>query len=218
MIERSANGDRRQPRHLLVGQMDGPVTILPTGRVAMAGARLHAGALYRLLPVPQQELAGRVHDLDTIWHGWTRRTADRIASAATPAAALDTLECALEELMLHATWEADARGLARAVQCLRLTSGAAPIEILAQQIGLGRRQFERRFLEYVGLSPRLFGRIVRFQRAFRALGAESGAAVAARCGYADQAHLVREVRRFAGQTPTLLAQAEGLTAFFRAED
>jgi hypothetical protein len=60
----------------------------------------------------------------------------------------------------------------------------------------------------------LFGRIVRFQRAFSALGFECGAAIAARYGFADPAHLVHEIRRFAGQPPTALAEASGLTAFF----
>ena len=101
-----------------------------------------------------------------------------------------------------------------AIATLRASGGNAAIDRLARSAGLGRRQFERRFSEHVGLSPRLFGRIVRFQRAVRHLGAESGAAIAARCGYADQAHLIREIRRFAGQTPTALTEAHGLTAFF----
>jgi AraC-like DNA-binding protein len=203
-----------QGRYLLVTQMDGPVTIVPTGRVAMVGARLRAGALHRLLPTTQDRLAGQILDLDTVWREWTRRTAEQV-SAAGPHCALDVFECALEALVpTDASSDMD-RALDSTVAWLQASGGQAPIERLASHVGISRRQFERRFSEHVGLSPRLYGRIVRFQRAFRLLGTESGASVAARCGFADQAHLVREVRRFAGVTPTLLAEADGMTAFFR---
>jgi AraC-like DNA-binding protein len=203
-----------QARYLLVAQMDGPVTVVPTGRVAMVGARLHAGALHRLLPTAQDRLAGQILDLDTVWQEWTRRTVEQV-SAAAPDCALDVFERALEALVpTEASSDMD-RGLDSTVSWLQASGGQVSIERLACHVGISRRQFERRFSEHVGVSPRLFGRIVRFQRVFRLLGTESGASIAARCGFADQAHLVREVRRFAGVTPTLLAEADGMTAFFR---
>ena len=209
-------GDQRidQPRSLLVAQMDGPITVVPTGRVSMVGARLVSGALHRLLPVPQDRLAGQILDLETVWQSWARVTADRVASAPSAAASLVTFERALEALVPDVPVGADTRAMDDAIAALRASGGNAAIDRLAHATELSRRQFERRFAERVGLSPRLFGRIVRFQRAFRHLGRETGADVAARCGYADQAHLVREIRRFAGQTPSALTQADGLTAFF----
>lgn len=207
-----------QPRHLLVGQMDRPVAIVPSGRVSMIGARLLAGALHRLLPIPQEHLTGRIVDLDTIWHVWVRRTADRVASAPSMNAGFDLFEHALAEL-LPSDGNADTQQpLDAAIRRLRTSGGTASIEHIAHDAGVGRRQFERRFIERVGLPPRLYGRIVRFHRAFQWLGVESGAAIAARCGYADQAHLVREMRRFAGRTPTELASAEGLNGFLLAPD
>jgi AraC-like DNA-binding protein len=214
MREFSRSGYRLQPRHLLVGQMASPIAVVATGRVAMAGARLNPDALFRLLPVSQDTLAGQVIDLASVWSRWTRITAEHLDEARTPEARLSALEERLEELLPPC--DACANGSMRvAVTRLQATGGRASIAILARDMGISRRQFERRFREQVGLPPRLFGRIVKFQRAFHALGYERGAAVAAECGYADQAHLVREIRRFAGQTPTMLAEANGLTAFFR---
>jgi AraC-like DNA-binding protein len=209
-----AGGTILQARSLLVGQMDGPVTIVPTGRVSMVGARLAAGALYRLIPIPQNRLAGEILDLESVWRSWARATADRVSSAHSATASLDTFERAIEALVSDRPVDSETQSLRAAIATLRASGGNASIERLAHTTGLSRRQFERRFRERVGLAPRLFGRIVRFQRAYRYLGSESGAAVAARCGYVDQAHLVREIRRFAGQTPTALSQADGLTAFF----
>jgi AraC-like DNA-binding protein len=214
MRERRDGIDRSQPRHLLVGQMDHPVTVAPTGAVRMVGATLAPAALYQLLPMPQDRLAGQIVDLESIWGRWTRQTAERIAAVTDPGLALDCFERSLEALLPFRAH--DAAPMALVVTRLERSGGHASVAALAAQCGLGRRQFERRFREQIGLPPRLFGRIVRFQRAFHALGRESGASIAARCGYADQAHLVREVRRFAGLTPTLLAEADGLTAFFRS--
>ena len=66
-----------------------------------------------------------------------------------------------------------------------------------------RCQLERRFLWEVGLTPKRLSRIVRFQRAIDLLRTtdERWAAVALDCGYYDQAHLNREFRDFAGQSP-----------------
>jgi AraC-like DNA-binding protein len=213
MRQRIEGADVDQPRNLLVAQMEGPVTIVPTGRVSMVGARLVEGALHRLLPVPQDRLAGSILDLESMWSSWARSTADRVASEPSAMAGLNAFERALETLVPDRP-SCHNRSMDAAIARLRASGGNISIERLAFACGLSRRQFERRFGERVGLSPRLFGRIVRFQRAFRHLGTDSGAAIAARCGYADQAHLVREVRRFAGQTPTALAAADGLSAFF----
>ena len=215
MLETAAGANRRQPRHLLVGQMAAPITVMPTGRVSMVGARLAPGALRRMLPIPQDRIAGQVLDLDAIWRRWTRETVDRVGSTSAPAARFAALERALETLVPELPVDDEQRGIEIAVARLRLSGGTASIDRLSDEAGISRRQFERRFREYVGLPPRLFGRIVRFQRACHALGREDGAAIAARCGFADQAHLVHEIRRFSGQTPTLLTKASGLTAFFR---
>lgn len=213
MRERRTGGDLAQPRHLLVGQMERPMTIVSSGTVRMVGATLGPAALHAALPLPQDELLGCVADLEGVWGRWTRETADAVAMTIDAPAALDRFEAALEHLFPFDASRPSAMGIA--VARLRRSGGRASIAGLAHDAGLGRRQFERRFRDEIGLPPRLFGRIVRFQRAFRALGLEDGAAIAARCGYADQAHLVREIRRFAGRTPSLLAEADGLTAFFR---
>ena len=216
MCERADGVERRQPRHLLVGQMPGPITVVPTGRVAMVGARLAPGALHRMSGIPQAQLAGHVHDLETVWSHWTRRAVEQVGALESAEDRLAAFERALESLVTPNVVADSDRSLDSAIARLQATGGTASIDRLASQSGMSRRQFERRFLDRVGLSPRLFGRIVRFQRAFQALGTESGASIAARCGYADQAHLVREIRRFSGQTPTLLREASGLTAFFRS--
>ena len=117
-----------------------------------------------------------------------------------------------------------------------------PVSRLASDCGCSARQLERQFRAETGLSPRLLARIIRFQRVFRALGnggagAEEtssrpdGAAAPDRrhgadwitlaldCGYADQAHLIRDFREFSGETPAaFLKSSPGLAAAFVASE
>ena len=108
-----------------------------------------------------------------------------------------------------------------AVKGVLASRGLARVGALARTAGLSDRQLERRFRSAVGLAPKLFSRIVRFQRVVRLArrSAQAGwAETAARCGYADQAHLVRDVRAFSGATPSALRADRGFTAPFVAEE
>jgi AraC-like DNA-binding protein len=90
------------------------------------------------------------------------------------------------------------------------TGGGVAVAELAAELGCSRRHLTGRFGEELGLPPKVCASLLRFRRAVDALlrGGEAGlAAVAAACGYADQSHLNREFRRFAGATPgSLLAE------------
>jgi AraC-like DNA-binding protein len=68
---------------------------------------------------------------------------------------------------------------------------------------------ERRFLQDVGVSPKVLCRILRFQQVFRVVEADpTWANVAVECGYYDQAHLIRDFRQFAEKTPTALFDSQ----------
>ena len=84
--------------------------------------------------------------------------------------------------------------------------GQVSMDALASAAGVSSRQLERRFLRDVGIGPKLLCRIVRFQQVFRAVQRDdlSWAAIAADCGYYDQAHLIRDFQQFARQTPASL--------------
>lgn len=82
------------------------------------------------------------------------------------------------------------------------------VDTLASVACLGRKQFGRIFREYVGMNPKEYGRIVRFQRALwmMQLGSHDYADIAYANGYADQSHLIREFRQFSSMTPTELIE------------
>jgi AraC-like DNA-binding protein len=82
-----------------------------------------------------------------------------------------------------------------------------PVDRVAAQLGVTGRQLRRIVLAEVGLAPKLYQQVVRLQHFVRAT--DTGmplAAAAAKAGYADQAHMTRDVRRFSGLTPARLTQ------------
>ncbi|MDQ0584162.1 helix-turn-helix domain-containing protein [Streptomyces rishiriensis] len=156
-----------------------------------AGVRLYPGTAPALLGVPAYELRDRRVELADLWPaGEVRRLTDRVSAAAQPAVAL-------EELALKRAVPPD-RALRRLVASL--ASGRA-VSDTADELGLGARQLHRRSLSAFGYGPKTLARILRLQRALTL--ARQGvpyADTAIRAGYADQAHLARDVRQFTGIT------------------
>ena len=83
--------------------------------------------------------------------------------------------------------------------------GALNLDEAAASAGLSIRQFERRFAAQVGLPPKRYARIVRFNAALEAKAIAPGRKwtdIAYELGYFDQMHMIRDFESFAGETPT----------------
>jgi transcriptional regulator GlxA family with amidase domain len=89
-----------------------------------------------------------------------------------------------------------------ALERLSDPNGRRSLAAIAAELALSERQLERRFLLRVGMMPKRFARLARFQRAISLMDSASAlAAVAQLAGYYDQSHFVREFRAFAGTAP-----------------
>jgi AraC-like DNA-binding protein len=100
----------------------------------------------------------------------------------------------------------------KTAQHMFLCKGAVRIDELAYHASLSVRQYERRFAEEMGLSPKLFARIARFQMALdakRTTPARSWLSVAHEYGYFDQMHMIRDFQNLGGDTPGQTLQQSG---------
>src|SRR5207253_2697718 len=135
---------------------------------------------------------------------WGRRGAElgrRIGDAPRVA---DALQEVVRQRLTAA--EPPDRVVRRTVVSLR-RQHARRVEELADELGLSERQLHRRCQAALGYGPKTFAGIVRFQRFLEeARPGASLAALARRHGYADQAHLTREVHRLAGIPPGRLLE------------
>jgi AraC-like DNA-binding protein len=173
------------------------------------GAQLHAAASLPLLGVPADELAERHTRLDDVWGAATAALRARLQEARSPEAALTCFETALQARLprLRAVHPAIAHALARFDGLAdRSSSGCPtrpdPVGDVVADVGLSHRRFLTLFEQAVGLAPKRYCRVLRFQRAIAGVVAgEPLGAVAIDAGYSDQAHLTREFQALAGVSP-----------------
>ncbi len=162
------------------------------------GAALHPDAAWPLLGGPAGELAERHVDLVDLWGAAAARLRERLLDAASPEAALEVFEHELSRRLpaVRGVHPLVAHALAR------LRSDVAVADVV-RETGYSHRTVSSVFRETVGLTPKVWSRVQRFQRALAAIAAGRPlASVASLAGYADQAHLTREFGEIAGLTPS----------------
>ncbi|KAB7731495.1 helix-turn-helix domain-containing protein [Rudanella paleaurantiibacter] len=105
----------------------------------------------------------------------------------------------------------DVQPIDRVIAALRQSEMPRSLDWLADQACLSSRQLERKFQERMGMSPKFYARIARFDRAFKLKTQQpqlDWLDVAYQCGYFDFSHLMRDFRQFAEVTPSLLLAQE----------
>jgi AraC-like DNA-binding protein len=214
-------GPHRQPGVLLAGQLTGRLLLRPRGRIAVLGVRFHPFGAAALDLGALSAFSGLTPGVDEIAPPLARALSALRDRTGDPAAAVPLVQDVLARHADEARIDARVR---QAVALIGRRRGLVTIDRLAADVSWTRRHLERRFLIDVGLTPKRLARIARFQRALRVLESATsprrGSDTAAACGYADQAHFIRDFRDLAGCAPGdhLVRQAV-LTGFFteRAE-
>jgi AraC-like DNA-binding protein len=155
-----------------------------------------------LFGVPMDALANRVVELDDLFGADALRLIDRLCEARTWSQRFDILDEAILGRVLSA--RAPNPLVVRAAHVLRASRGAASIARLARDLECSQRHLIATFRDHVGVTPKTYARIVRFDHAVKRLRQADGlrwAEIADASGYYDQAHLIRDFHEFAGQTP-----------------
>lgn len=159
----------------------------------VVGLRFAPGQGPAFFGVPAHALRDQRVPLDVLWpRDQVERLAGTVAGNGSPGRVL-------EEIALRRFREAaDPPDPAREVIAAALGRGR-PVAEVARTVGVGERQLHRRCLEAFGYGPKTLARVLRLVRALElARGGLPYADAAARAGYADQAHLAREVKALAG--------------------
>ena len=219
-IDISEHGTTRtlQAKLLFAGQLTSQLVLQPTGRIGVVGLRFHPFGAAALFSLPQDQLAGTTRAVAEL----STRIAQALETvfAGPPELAQAALLAQQAVIALIDESQVDSR-LADAVREIERAHGLVSIDRVADRAGMTRRHMERQFRQVVGMTPKRLARIARFQRAVRFLqgdgeaGPQGGAVTAAACGYADQAHFIRDFRDLAGCPPGEHLLNKGvLTGFF----
>jgi len=195
---------RRRLSVCLAGLHDGPATIHHNGTqrgIQLALSPLH---LEKLLGVPASEITGQAVELgDVIGHRAAATLLDRLTTESQWPLRRRLVEQALLRQLDRRERRSDVRPeVQRAWAQLSASGGMGRVHEVAADVGWSTRHLTQEFSAAVGLAPKTVARIMRFERSTALVANGHGLAlVAARCGFADQAHMTREWQRLAGTTP-----------------
>lgn len=199
IVDRRPNGAEGD---FVCGLQRGPIMTGPPARPRFTGVRLTPLGAFKAFGAPARELAGEVIDLDDLVARDADRLRDQLMSEPNPARRLAALEAFLVRRIARGPLWHDAAVAAWVL--LKRFHGAVRMNETVDAAGVSARQLGRIFHEQIGMSPKTAARLLRFERVLELIrtGGGSLADIAAHAGYADQAHLTREFRDFAGASPT----------------
>jgi AraC-like DNA-binding protein len=200
------------PECAVIGLLTSHVNqLLIRGKIESFAVFLQPAALHLLYKLPVAELTDRHYEAPGVMGSAVLELKERLGNTANfhervrvanrffqsfQAAVLGTIEQSANEILRR--------------------HGTCRISELAHQAGWGIRQFERLFQQRIGVSPKLYARIARYESALetKALSPEtSWTTVAHRFGYHDQMHMIHDFQQLSGETPSgILAQAESIFA------
>ncbi len=163
------------------------------------------GGLSALLSVPVDTLTNRHFDGREVCGAWVDDLRNRLGASSSFAERVRHADhCLLQRRPAPSAHE----GVAAAARALLSEKGNLRISGLVEQSGLSARQFERRFAAHVGMSPKRYARVVRFEAALTRKKQAPGlrwTEVAHELGYHDQMHMVHDFLLLAGATPSSVA-------------
>jgi AraC-like DNA-binding protein len=184
-------------------------TPVPQPGATIVGVRFRPGAAKNWLGLPMSEIVGLQIDLEDLWGRQASEMSDRIGQASTTEEQSALLQNELLRLMPEK--EEPTREAAIVFSLMRQDAAepGTKISIILDRLDTSERTLRRRCQEHFGYGPKTLDRILRFQRLLALAIASPGTALsgmAYEVGYADQAHLSREVRDLTGLSAQALVK------------
>ena len=195
---------RRFSGAVVAGTYSQPFICDASQHEAMMGVHFKAGGAFPFLNADASDLTNTHADLEDLWGRPGVELRERLSSATTFQERCRVMEAALRSrLRDHAK---DQLQVKFALKMFARGANEIPIRSVSREIGFSQRRLIQAFSSRVGLAPKVFCRILRFQRA-RVLAEKPAtpdwADLAVACGYFDQSHLIRDFKEFSGSTPNL---------------
>ena len=186
----------------VVGTMTRPLLVGLGNRAEFLGVRFRPGKAPAFLRLSADELTDRSASLDNLW-GRTGKTLEaRLAELPNLQRKITELErVLLRRLALDG--KQDPR-VEAAVDFILRQRGTPSVQAVCAHAGISRQHLARKFAHHVGISPKLFCRVVRFQNIverLRGSGPVDWSATALELGYYDQAHMISDFKELAGLSP-----------------
>jgi AraC-like DNA-binding protein len=221
---------------VLSGARSNCFTIDCSQQERVVGVQFAPGGASPFFHVPMSELEDASFDMGDLWGNSAAWMRERVLAAQTPRAMLEELAACLEERLGISGCGAPSKarptngrsvcsksagtGFDIAARLhpaviymakeLDICDGPRRVQAVTGRIGMSQRRLAQLFHQQVGVSPKTFHRVRRFQHTLQRLrGVQrvDWAGLAVECGYYDQAHLSHDFRQIAGMTPSAYLSA-----------
>jgi AraC-like DNA-binding protein len=187
---------------------------------SMIGAHFKPGGAAPFLNMPAGEMSDAVVELEDVWGNTVRLWRERLLSARGTKAKFQVFEQLLLEQMLRCKKPRSSRRAAWALDRFANDSNVKSIRSMAEELGISHKHFIEEFRREIGLTPKLYCRIRRFQEVLARVHASKTVDwtdVALACDYYDQAHFINDFQAFSGLNPSAyLGQRTEYPNFTRA--
>ena len=177
------------------------VELLMRGRVDAFTIAFQPGGLMALFSIPPVELTNADYDGGEMLGRASHELYDRLSEGPSFADRVRTAD----DYFLSKHPGQTHSNIVRVASRINAMDGSVRVRELADDTGLGVRQFERRFRDEIGIAPKLYAKIVRFEAALRRKEASHQATwtdIAHALGYHDQMHMVHDFKQLAGESPS----------------
>ena len=171
----------------------------------LIGIVFHPGGTIPFFPANTQAFTNRETSLEDLWGRAASNLRNDLRRAPTPDQKFDLLNFALRHRLSESKAPRRTPTLDFALTHLHQSPGTTTIAELTRTTGLSSRRLSQLFREQVGVSPKLYCRIQRFQQAVQEIhhGVDiRWPELALTCGYYDQSHFANDFRAFSGLSPT----------------
>lgn len=194
---------KKLSQFFVYGQTICPVSLELSAGTTMLIFYLYPHVCHAIFGFDADEIIDTCLDLTLLPEARILPLLDQLTLARTAESRINLITGYLSDT-IHKHNIAPDRTIQYAVQHIILSGGTRPVHEIRQEVNSTQRTFERRFLRHVGVSPKLFSRIVQFQATLQTLNARKFSKlsdVAYDHGYSDQSHFTRSFRQFTGKSP-----------------
>lgn len=174
--------------------------------IDIIGVKFKPLGISRITGIEMAYLADRIIAAEDIWGNEIELLCDAMQSANSLEKSLSVLEQFLMDKYIRVNLHYRVNNAHNAIRIIHQSKGAISVKSLQEQTNTSRKTLERAFSTYLGIHPKLYTRIVRFNAIKEWMdqhpAEESLASMALNFEFYDSSHFISEFKHFAGTTPT----------------
>jgi len=215
----SDNKKQVSEKAVVTGQFKDFFDIRISGRLSLFSIYFYPHGLALFLNIPLKELQNQTIPLRFLVKSLVGEVEEQLAATSSFQERIHIIEGFLLQRLKMQHNRVHHPRVMHSMALINRSKGMLDIDFLAGEACLSRKQFERIFQEYVGISPKQFLRIIRFQNAIYTKSFKKDISLtelAFACGYYDQSHMISDFIKFSGQTPgDYFSQCEPFSDYFQ---